>query len=90
MSFGNLLWAIELHTLGVTEVVVTGDRTDLVQAVQSSFNPGSILAWGEPGQGPLWEGRSATSTAGVAYVCQNHTCGVPATTVEELLAQLNR
>lgn len=90
MSFGNLLWAIELHTLGVTEVVVTGDRTDLVQAVQSSFNPGSILAWGEPGQGPLWEGRSATPTAGVAYVCQNHTCGVPATTVEELLAQLNR
>ncbi|CAB4757789.1 unannotated protein [freshwater metagenome] len=89
MSFGNLLWAIELHALGVTEVVVTGDRADLVEVVQRRFDPGSIIAWGEPGTGPLWEGRSATGSDGLAYVCRNHACGTPAASAAELQAQLD-
>ncbi len=57
LAFGNLLWAVELHLVGATEVVVTGDRPDLVHPVQRRFLPTTVLAWGEPGTGPLWEGR---------------------------------
>jgi len=88
LSFANLLWAIELHTEGVTEVVVTGDRPDLVEVAQRRFRPDTVLAWGERGDGPLWEGRTETGSDGRAYVCRDHACGAPATTAEELAAQL--
>ena len=88
LSFGNLLWAVELHTTGVTEIVVTGDRRDLVEQVQSRFRPDTVLAFGEPGSGPLWVGRDESGDAGRAYVCRDHACGAPADTVEALVQQL--
>ena len=88
LAFGNLLWAIELHLVGATEVVVTGDRPDLVHPVQRRFLPTTVLAWGEPGTGPLWEGRAATGADGRAYVCRDHACRAPVGTPEELLAEL--
>ncbi|MFZ4516758.1 MAG: thioredoxin domain-containing protein [Microthrixaceae bacterium] len=88
LGFGNLLWAVELAAVGVTEVVVTGDRPDLVGAVQRRFLPGAVLTWGERGDGPLWEGRDEEGADGRAYVCRNHACRAPATTVEDLLAEL--
>jgi uncharacterized protein len=88
LSFANLLWAIELHTEGVTEVVVTGDRPDLVEVAQRRFRPDTVLAWGEPGDGPLWEGRGETGADGRAYACRDHACGAPATSPQELDRQL--
>ncbi|MGB6057033.1 MAG: thioredoxin domain-containing protein [Microthrixaceae bacterium] len=90
-SFGNLLHAIELNALGVTEVVVTGQRPDLVHAVQATFLPDAILAWGEPGEGPLWEGRTGTTgdgDAGVAHVCTGYVCATPSSSVDELMTRL--
>jgi len=89
LSFGNLLWAVELHALGVTEVVVTGDRPDLVQVAQRRFRPDAVLAWGEPGTGPLWEGRGESGAEGRGYVCRDHTCAAPADTPEQFAAQLD-
>jgi len=89
LGFGNLLWAVELHTSGVTEIVVTGDRGDLVSAVQRRFRPDTVLAFGEPGSGPLWEGRDETGEAGRAYVCRNHACGAPSDDVDALAEQLD-
>jgi uncharacterized protein YyaL (SSP411 family) len=43
-----------------------------------------VLAWGEPYDSPLWQGREDAK----AYVCQNYTCQLPAQTTEELAAQL--
>jgi len=86
LAFGNLLWAVGLHALGVTEVVVTGERPDLVEVVQRNFRPHTVLAWGEPGVGPLWEGRDETGAAGRAYVCRDHVCRAPATTPDEVAA----
>ena len=86
LAFGNLLWAVGLQALGVTEVVVTGDRPELVEVVQRSFRPHSVLAWGERGSGPLWEGRDETGPEGRAYVCRDHVCGAPATSPEQLAA----
>jgi hypothetical protein len=43
-----------------------------------------VVAWGERYDSPLWDGRED----GRAYVCQAYTCQLPATTVDELRAQL--
>ncbi|MEI2699281.1 MAG: hypothetical protein V9E94_13435 [Microthrixaceae bacterium] len=74
LAFGNLLWAVEWHVVGATEVVVTGDRPDLVAEVHRRFLPTTVLAWGEPGDGPLWAGRDESGHDGRAYVCRDHAC----------------
>ncbi len=84
-AFANLLAAADVLAHPLLEVVVTGDRPDLVEAVQRRWLPGAVLAWGERTASPLWEGREDD---GRAYVCEAYACKSPATTVEDLLAQL--
>jgi hypothetical protein len=83
-GFGVLLAALDLHHSGSTEIVVAGDRSDLVDTVQRAYLPNAVLAWGERYDSPLWEGRQD----GLAYVCRQYTCGLPADDVESLRAQL--
>ncbi len=70
---------------GPVEVVVTGLRPDLVAAAVQPFRPDRVVAWGERGTGPLWEGRDEE---GVAYVCRSYACERPVSTQEELTALL--
>jgi uncharacterized protein YyaL (SSP411 family) len=88
MAFGNLLHAVELLALGTTEVVVTGDRPDLLAEINRHWLPLAVTAWGEPTGSPLWEGRDETGAAGRAYVCRGYVCGLPATDVDTLTTQL--
>jgi uncharacterized protein len=83
-AVAHLLGAVDLHTAGATEVVVAGDRPDLVRAVQRRFLPNAVLAWGERYASPLWEGRED----GKAYVCRNFACRTPVERVDDLEAQL--
>jgi uncharacterized protein YyaL (SSP411 family) len=83
-AFGHLLGAVSLSTRGVTEVVVAGDRPDLVAAARSRYLPRAVLAWGERYPSPLWEGRED----GRAYVCRNYACKLPAADEATLVAQL--
>ncbi len=83
-AFAHLLGALDLAVGGATEIVVAGDRPDLVAEVARRFLPNAVLAWGEPYDSPLWEGRDAEA----AYLCHDFTCQLPATTVEALAAQL--
>ena len=83
-GFGVLLAALDLHHNGATEIVVAGDRPDLLDVVRSRWLPNAVLAWGERYDSPLWEGRDD----GRAYVCQNYACGLPASTPDDLTAQL--
>ena len=83
-GFGVLLAALDLHHTGPTEVVVAGDRPDLVQTVQRRYLPNAVLAWGERFDSPLWAGRSD----GHAYVCRDYACGLPVDDVDGLRAQL--
>ncbi len=69
----------------ITEVVVAGDRPDLVGAVRRRFEPSVVLASGERTESPLWEGRHD----GSAYVCRHYACRAPADTPEVLEAQLD-
>jgi uncharacterized protein len=84
-AFGHLLAAVDLATNEIDEVVVAGDRPDLVELVQRQFLPGAVLAWGERYASPLWEGRDD----GRAYVCRNYACRLPAEDPEALAAQLH-
>ncbi len=84
-AFGLMLEAVEGALTGPTEVVVAGDRPDLVQEVHARYLPNVVLAWGEPHDSPLWEGRED----GYAYVCRQYTCRLPVNTPEDLAAQLD-
>jgi len=83
-GFGVVLAALDLHHRGTTEVVVAGDRPDLLDVVRRRWLPDGVLAWGERHPSPLWEGRDD----GRAYVCQGYACRLPASTPDELAAQL--
>ena len=84
-AFAHLLEAVDLATSGTTEIVITGDRSDLVAAVHERYLPDAVLAWGERYDSPLFEDR----TDGLAYVCRNYACKLPAADVEELITQLS-
>jgi uncharacterized protein YyaL (SSP411 family) len=84
-AFGHLLAAVDLVVNGTAEVVVGGDRPDLVRAVHDRWLPNAVLAWGERYDSPLWEGRED----GRAYVCRNYACLQPATDVAALAGQLD-
>jgi uncharacterized protein YyaL (SSP411 family) len=83
LAFAQVLHGIELSA-GLDEVVVTGDRPDLVEVVARGWYPAAVSSWGTPLDGPLWAGRAD----GKAYVCRHFACQLPATTPEELAAQL--
>ncbi len=83
-AFAHTLLTADLLMEGLTEVVVTGDRPDLVVAVRNHWLPGAVLAWGEPTASPLWAGRDGDR----AYVCHNYACRLPVDAVDALSAQL--
>ena len=83
-AFGHLLGAVDLFHTGITEVVVTGDRPDLVVAAADTWRPNVVLAWGEPFGGPMWEGRDGDR----AWVCRNFACKAPVDTPDALRAAL--
>jgi uncharacterized protein YyaL (SSP411 family) len=83
-AFAHLLAGIDIDTGPAAEVVVVGDRRDLVAEVHRRFLPRAVLAWGEPYDSPLWADRAE----GVAYVCEGFACKQPASSVDELAGQL--
>ncbi|TMM17869.1 MAG: thioredoxin domain-containing protein [Actinobacteria bacterium] len=83
-AFTHALGAVDLLADGVTEIAVTGDRPDLVEAAHRRYLPRAVLAWGEPYPSPLWDGRGD----GMAYVCRDYACLAPTSRVEDLEAQL--
>ena len=84
MAFANLLVAISMRLHGLGEVVICGQRPDLVAEAQRQFLPYAVLAWGEPYDSPLWQGRSD----GFAYVCRDYACMLPADSVASLRDRL--
>ena len=84
-AFAHLLAAVDHRVGPAAEVVVAGDRPDLVAEVQRRFLPRAVTAWGEPYDSPLWEDRGP----GVAYVCEGFACRQPVDSVDALAAQLD-
>ena len=91
--FSNAMLATDLARRGTTEVVIVGgdddegaehDMSPFVRIAHSVWRPDAVIAWGEPYDSPLWEGRSA----GRAYVCRDHVCAAPSSTVAEFVQAL--
>jgi uncharacterized protein YyaL (SSP411 family) len=76
--------AVANRHAGATEILITGDRPDLLAEVRKQWRPDAVLAWGEPYDSPLWEQRAD----GFAFVCRDHACQLPAESVTDLAHQL--
>ncbi|MEY2470755.1 MAG: uncharacterized protein QOK28_84 [Actinomycetota bacterium] len=83
-GFSHAAYVAHLLAVGVTEVVIPGRNTELVDAYRSAWRPLSVIAWGEPYDSPLWEGRSE----GNAYVCRDYVCELPVRDAEAFTALL--
>ena len=67
-----------------SEVVIVGDRPDLVETARTRWLPTAVVAWGEPTGSPLWEDREEP----LAYVCRGFTCRTPTGDAGTLASQL--
>jgi len=83
-AFSQALMAVASRQAGATEIVITGDRRDLLAEVRRHWLPDAVMAWGEPFDSPLWHQRAD----GLAFVCHDHACQLPAENVTDLAAQL--
>jgi uncharacterized protein len=88
VAFTGLVAAADLARRGLTEIVVTGSRPDLLEVVRQRYLPAAVLAWGEPYDSPLWEGRAGPEAAGLAFVCHDYTCRAPASSPAALVSQV--
>lgn len=88
VAFTGLVAAADLARSGLAEVVVTGDRPDLVDVVRRQYLPGAVLAWGEAYPSPLWEGRTGPEVSDLAFVCRDYTCQAPTADPATLASQL--
>ncbi|MEX2628028.1 MAG: thioredoxin domain-containing protein [Ilumatobacteraceae bacterium] len=80
----NALAAIEMRHRGLTEIVIAGDRPDLVRLAHVVWRPDAVLAWGEPYDSPLWADRRD----GFAHVCRDYACQLPHDTAAGFFHQL--
>jgi uncharacterized protein YyaL (SSP411 family) len=87
-AVSNAMLALEARHRGVTEIVITGHRPDLVRVAQVLWRPDTLLVWGERFDSPLWEGRNEEGPAGRAYVCRDNVCEAPVDTPEALHEKL--
>jgi hypothetical protein len=84
LAVAQAIGACGLAGGGLTEVVVAGDRPDLLAAVRGRYEPTAVVAWGERTGSPLWADRSD----GLGYVCRHYACREPADSAEALVARL--
>jgi hypothetical protein len=74
----QLLVAYDFSTNPPKQVVLAGDDVEAMEhAFHAKFLPGYVLIKGK-------EGMPAIGGAATAYVCENFTCQLPVTTVEQL------
>jgi uncharacterized protein YyaL (SSP411 family) len=72
------------------QVVVASTEPDLVRPVWERYLPDTVLAWGEPYPSPLWEGRTAPDSAGLAFVCEGFACKLPVRGADQLAAVIDQ
>ena len=77
---GNALAAVDMRESEMSEILVTGDRPDLVDVVRARWLPNAVFAWGERFDSPLWDGRGD----GQAFVCRGFACNLAVTTSDQL------
>jgi uncharacterized protein YyaL (SSP411 family) len=83
---------------GPVEIVVTGDRADLVHVARRRFVPGAVLAWRSPAIGvpagdstvaPFESPLLTDREEGFAYICRRGACLAPVDDADGLLSALD-
>jgi uncharacterized protein YyaL (SSP411 family) len=69
---------------GTMEVVLPGPAGEFLHEFRQQWRPHSVVVWGEPFDSPVWTDR----VPGSAYVCRDHQCMLPATTVDQFRQSL--
>jgi len=98
-SNDRFLASAEFALLGPVELAVVGDPADprtrgLLRVIHGTYLPHRVLMLMNPPRptdnpkSPLLENRSLVQGRAAVYVCRNYVCQRPATTPEELAAQL--
>lgn len=83
-AFCHAVSASLLLADGTMEVVLPGPAGDFLREFRQQWRPHSVVAWGEPFDSPVWTNR----LPGSAYVCRDHQCMLPATTIDQLRQSL--
>jgi len=83
-AFCHAVSASVLLADGSTEVVLPGPASDFLSEYRRAWRPHSVVLWGEPTTSSLWTDRHP----GLAYVCRDHECQLPANTVQEFIVRL--
>lgn len=83
-AFCHAVSASLLLADGATEVVLPGPASEFLYEYRRAWRPHSVVLWGEPTDSSLWTDRQP----GKAYVCRNHECQLPASTLDEFTDRL--
>jgi uncharacterized protein len=94
MGFGRTLATIEFYLSPRKEIVIFGDDDGAMQReVWRDYLPGKVVAVAkgdeQPELVPLFAERTAIDAKPTAYVCENFTCKLPVTFVEDLRKELS-
>ena len=93
-GFGRVLSTIEFYLSKSKEIVLIGDVDgEFARQVWSDYLPAKVVVSSDPsgenaGLIPLLAERRMIDGKATAYVCENFTCQMPVTTVEELRKEL--
>ncbi len=82
-------WASLLlnHVFGIFEIAITGPETEAKRAeLEKNYIPNKIILGGTPGTLPLLQDKEGRETK--IFVCQNSTCSLPVTNVEDAIKQI--
>jgi uncharacterized protein YyaL (SSP411 family) len=80
LGFSHLLAALAWFEEETIEIVITGDRPDLVNEATSRWHPRAVLSWGDRLDNALWADRPD----GFAFVCRGSQCELPVREPEQL------
>lgn len=78
-------WSIRLLEIvyGFQEIAITGPHyPDLRKAIDQYYIPNKVLLGGQKENLPLLKGKVTADP--LIYVCENNTCGLPVSTIEDL------
>ena len=89
VAFTGLVAAADVARTGLTEIVITGSRPDLVSVVAERYLPDAVMAWGEPFESPIWAGRDSPDGGGLAFVCRDYACRAPVADPDALAESLS-
>ena len=97
-----MLSALDFHLAPALEVAIIGERGDaqtqaMLALMRRRLHPAAVVAFAEPKEleraaesVPLLKDRTAPGGRATAYVCRNQVCQLPAHSVENLAAELER